>query len=47
VSAVFGDGVVTGTSDPYRNLSTFLHSIGAFERGVSHVLRRSFTLTAN
>jgi hypothetical protein len=47
VSAVFGDGVVTGTSDPYRNLSTFLHSIGAFERGVSHVLRRSFTVTAN
>ncbi|MBL8753936.1 MAG: hypothetical protein JNK15_11620 [Planctomycetes bacterium] len=47
VSAVFGDGIVTGTPEPYRDLSTFLQSIGAVERGASQVLRRSFTVTTN
>jgi len=47
VSAYFGDGDVTGTRDPYRELSTFLQSIGAVERGASTVLRRSIQVTTN
>ncbi len=47
VSAYFGDGVVTGTTDPYRDLSTFAQSIGSVERGVWLVQRRSIQITTN
>lgn len=45
VSAWFGDGVVTGSDDPYRDLTTFLQSIGAAERGITQVARRSIPIT--
>ncbi len=47
VSAHFGDGDVTGTFDPYREVTTFLQSIGTVERGVSTVLARTVQITTN
>lgn len=47
VGAHFGDGAVTGSEDPYRDLATFAQSIGAIERGVSTVMRRSITIVTN
>ncbi len=47
VSAFFGDGAVAGAQDPYRDLATFAQSIGAIERGVTQVTRRSIVITAN
>ncbi|MBL9079756.1 MAG: hypothetical protein JNL08_19800 [Planctomycetes bacterium] len=47
VSAYFGDDVLVGSEDPYRDLSTFVHSIGAAERGITQVTRRSIPITAN
>lgn len=47
VSAAFGDGPVSGTPKPYENLSTFAQSIGAVERGVTQVTRRTIQITTN
>lgn len=47
VSAYCGDTVLAGSDDPYRDLSTFLQSIGPAELGIVQVVRRSITVTAN
>lgn len=45
VSAFFGAGVLATSSDAYRDLTTFWQSIGAAERGVVHVARRSIVIS--
>jgi hypothetical protein len=47
VSAFFGDGRFTAERDPYLDLATFWQSIGATERGVTHVTRRTIQVTTN
>ena len=47
VTASFGAGVLATVSDPYRDFATFWQSIGAAERGVVHVVRRSLAIVAN
>jgi hypothetical protein len=47
VSAFFGDGVLDLSDDPYRDLSTFVQSIGPAEHGVTQVSRRRFTISTN
>lgn len=47
VSALFGNGVLGGSLDPYSDLSTFLQSIGEVERGVTQVTRSSIQITTN
>lgn len=47
LSAWFGDGPVAQSERPYRDLSTFLQSIGSIERGGWLVLRRSIEITTN
>jgi hypothetical protein len=44
VSAYFGAGVLSSSANPYRELTTFWQSIGAAERGVVHVARRSLVI---
>jgi hypothetical protein len=47
VTASFGAGVLASVADPYRDFATFWQSIGAAERGVVHVVRRSIDLVTN
>ncbi|MBX3464699.1 MAG: carboxypeptidase regulatory-like domain-containing protein [Planctomycetes bacterium] len=47
VSACFGPSVLAGSEDPYRDLSAFARSIGAAERGVRQVTRRTLAITTN
>lgn len=47
VSAYFGDGAIVGALDPYSDLSAFVQSIGAVERGANVVTRRSIQITTN
>ncbi|MEO6593706.1 MAG: hypothetical protein ABIP94_03015, partial [Planctomycetota bacterium] len=47
VSAFAGTGPVTRSQEPYRNTATFLQSIGAIERGVEQVSRRTILVTTN
>jgi hypothetical protein len=47
VSAYFGDGLLAQSTDPQRDASTFVQSIGAAELGITQVTRRSIALTTN
>lgn len=40
-------GIVVQSLDPYRDVTSFWHSVGAAERGVDAVSSRSVTITAN